>query len=418
MNSQQLTLFSVRFPENKSGVLVFGESNREHTVNSKERSFRLGPEKVLERTNYDHVGVNVSIFAGDGTGVDERLSKARRTLNALTGLGIRRCGLTVATCNILFWSVVVPVALYGCELWPMTGEQTLQLESFQNYACKKIQRFHPRVPNACSLHSLGWIRLDRLVQVKKLLFVRSILVMDQDDVVRVVFIERYRALKRHDPRDESHGEIVVADLMDTISLFSLCMEVDNMVERNHFYQKGLWKKVVWERAWSLEDMTWRKEYRLRKSLDLISSVNYRPRYLTWWALSDKYPELISICETMSRLVCHASVLKMDDLRLKKLTMYAKCCPLCELSAPDDVRHLVLQCPSTEFKRRDMFSDIDHCSLSLRARFFDNAEDILPVLLGKCLKDFSFEQMEELWIISGKYINRMYRENLLLKRGIG
>ena len=109
----------------------------ESTLGILRTSFRLGHEKVKERTNYDHVGVNVSIFAGDKCGISERLSKARRSLNALTGLGIRRCGLTVGTCSILFWSIVVPIALYGCELWFMSGEYSRLLESFQDYASKK-----------------------------------------------------------------------------------------------------------------------------------------------------------------------------------------------------------------------------------------------------------------------------------------
>ena len=57
-------------------------------------------------------------------------------------------------------------------------------------------------------------------------------------------------------------------------------------------------------------------------------------------------------------------------------------------------------------------------MSLGARAFENAEDILPILLGKCRKDCSFEQIEELWIIVGKYIHGMYREKLTLKREIG
>ena len=406
------------FNARKSGVLVFGETSKEHTENTKNRTFRLGQEKVRERTNYDHVGVNVSILSGDDTGIRERLSKARRSLNALTGLGIRRCGLTVATCNVLFWAIVVPIALYGCELWSMAEEQYRLLESFQNYVCKKIQRFHPRVPNACSMHSLGWINLSRLVQVKKLLFVRSILAMDHEDVIRVIFIERYRAIKRHVCPDGNYAESIVFNLLDVVNIFKLNEEVDNMVERDHLYQKSTWKKIVWDRAWSLEDMFWKVEYMLQKSLDLVSSINSSPRYLTWWALSDKYPEYMYMCETMSRLVCHASLLRMDDLRLKKSTMYDRCCPLCCLTVPDNVYHLVMQCPSSERRRREMFSDIEHCAVSLEARLNENPEEILPLLLGKCKIGYSFEQMEELWIVAGIHIHRMYRENLTIKRGIG
>ena len=125
------------FNTRKSGVLVFGESPKEHLENTMNRIFRLGSEKVGVKANYDHVGVNVSIVSGDNLVISERISKSQRTLNDLTDHGIRRCGFTMATCNIIFWSVVVPVVLYGCDLWLLTGEHVQLLESFQNYACKK-----------------------------------------------------------------------------------------------------------------------------------------------------------------------------------------------------------------------------------------------------------------------------------------
>ena len=159
----------------------------------------------------------------------------------------------------------------------MTGEHCQLLESFQLYACKKIQQFHPRVPNACSLHSLGWISLCRLVQIKKLLFVRSILMMDHNDVIRVVFIERYKAIRRHDRPCISSAESIVSDLVDTIDTPQLGEEIDNMVERDHMYQKSVWKRMVWDRAWSLENMAWRIEYRLQQSLDLVSAINPNPQ---------------------------------------------------------------------------------------------------------------------------------------------
>ena len=96
----------------KSGILVFGETQREHEINSKDRNFLLGPESVRERTAYEHVGINVSISPHDTSGITGRLTKARRTFNALTGHGIRKNGPTMASCNIIYWSIVVPVALY------------------------------------------------------------------------------------------------------------------------------------------------------------------------------------------------------------------------------------------------------------------------------------------------------------------
>ena len=78
-----------------------------------------------------------------------------------------------------------------------------------------------------------------------------------------------------------------------------------------------------------------------KSLDIISGINPTVRYLTWWDLADKYPAAIYFFETVTRLLCHASLLKAYDVRLKSLPRHASVCELCDLAAMDDVRQLVL-----------------------------------------------------------------------------
>ena len=35
---------------------------------------------------------------------------------SISGIGIRRKGLNMATCSVIFWSVIAPIATYGCEL--------------------------------------------------------------------------------------------------------------------------------------------------------------------------------------------------------------------------------------------------------------------------------------------------------------
>ena len=83
-------------------------------------------------------------------GLVECILKARRILNAISVLGIRKCGLTIQTCKIIFWSVVVPIATYGCELLILTDKHGTLLEEFTEYAGKKIQRFYINTPKVCT----------------------------------------------------------------------------------------------------------------------------------------------------------------------------------------------------------------------------------------------------------------------------
>ena len=116
------------------------------------------------------------------------------------------------------------------------------------------------------------------------------------------------------------------------------------------YSKTAWRKVVWDRVWELENVYWRIQTQMHRNLDLLSRVVDEPRYVAWWWLSDRHPNMIRQCETMAKLVCHASMLKSDDVRLKGLNRSHRQCPLCKLAALDDVNHLLLQCPALQPER--------------------------------------------------------------------
>ena len=61
---------------------------------------------------------------------------------------------------------------------------------------------------------------------------------------------------------------------------------------------------------------------------------------------------------MALLVCHASLLKTDDLRLENQSRINRVCSHCDLAALEDARHLVLQCAMLQQERATMFTEIE------------------------------------------------------------
>ena len=149
-------------------------------------------------------------------------------------------------------------------------------------------------------------------------------------------------------------------------------------------------------------------------LDIIRRTSSNCMYITWWYLSDKYPRMMSMCATLAKLVCHASLLKSDDVRLKRLNRSSRFCSLCDLSEEDNVDHLVLQCPRLQAERNAMFVEMRTLHPGSETIFLSGTCDTLGILLGQTVEHLPLDNMDDAWLTAGKHISRMYRQNLTLR----
>ena len=155
-------------------------------MNKSYRESRLGGQKVKEKERYEHLGVMTTCDEADSSKVSDRLCKARKVLNVAIGIGVKKKGLNMSTCNIIFWNIVVPTALFGCEVWCLTTNDIIDIENFQTYAGKRLQRLYIHTPNICGFMALGWMHLEVLMLIRKVIFIRTILLMDDNEVVKKV----------------------------------------------------------------------------------------------------------------------------------------------------------------------------------------------------------------------------------------
>ena len=61
------------------------------------------------------------------------------------------------------------------------------LQGFQRLAARRIQRFHARSINSTSTACLGWMDIIRVMNAKKLIFVRSMACMNDYAPIKAIF---------------------------------------------------------------------------------------------------------------------------------------------------------------------------------------------------------------------------------------
>ena len=108
------------------------------------------------------------------------------------GWVIRKNGLNMRTCNIIYWAIVMPILTLGREIWHVTGYDYESLITFQIYAGWRLQRLSSEIP---TLLLLFWSQMAKDIIIKKLLFALSIMRLDDDSYVKMLFCQRVAILK-------------------------------------------------------------------------------------------------------------------------------------------------------------------------------------------------------------------------------
>ena len=356
--------------------------------------------------SYDHVGIKNCLFGDFTERVEERISKGRRCFNALCSIVIKRSGITMSTCATLFWTLIIPVTTYGGELWSLKIEL---LRKFQRQVGRRCQRFPDRSPNYSAYAPLGWLSIDRFIQVKKLLFVRTMTILD-DNVVckKILIIGTNKFINDVEKSRMNANNSPVFDILKVAESVGILRECLNMILNGHIYPKEEWRRIVWSAIWKCEDEDYLLIYKNPKPDTLLFKIVENAYYLVWWYISDKMPGKIRMCEILASIVCDTSLLKDTDYRIKNKPFGFKMCHRCELGILENARHLILQCPFYEIERANMFNEIESVNDTWREKISNQGYDILHVLLGMQPENTTFDEMLQIWLTAGGHISKMYQ----------
>ena len=111
--------------------------------------------------------------------------------------------------------------------------------------------------------------------------------------------------------------------------------------------------------------------------------------------------LTSNCEVLAKLVCKASLLKDHDYRLKSKSFSQKVCNACYLGIREDTKHIVMQCPTFEGIKSEMFDIINAIEDENVQRNMNETDDLFNIIMGKHPMEIPFDSMLKIWLVSSR-----------------
>ena len=126
----------------KCVVIVFNESPLDYRIGN--RTWSIGDANVKEGILYKHLGIYLNKYISIEDNIKEAVSKLKGTFLSLVNSGIHDGGFNPITSKRIYKSVVLPKALYGCELWYSLQPKHVDMLEKSHRFCVKFMLSLPR----------------------------------------------------------------------------------------------------------------------------------------------------------------------------------------------------------------------------------------------------------------------------------
>ena len=261
------------FQPPKCTIVVYNESPLDYRISK--RIWNMGDARLEEDVLYKHLGVCLNKYLYIDDNVKEAANKLKGTLLSLTNSGIHDGGLNPLTSKRIYKAVVIPKALYGCELWNSLLPKHMEILEKAHRFCVRFIQSLPRSTStdvAFTLLNLNCIEYD--IDYRKLIFFGQLCNLPPQYCIKEFFIHR---LIEYRNRANIMRE-VIADIYRILGKYSL-MDFFNRFEVDGvFVSKFTWKRVVRANMKMFSEREWRIKVETSesaKSITKITQINPR-----------------------------------------------------------------------------------------------------------------------------------------------
>ena len=177
--------------------------------------------------------------------VSECNSKLRSSLLSLINCGVFKNGIHPLSSIILYKSIVLPKALFGCEFWNnISSSDILCLERAHRFCIKFMQHlpFNTRTDISLSMISVNSIESE--IDRRKLTFFGQVCNLSIEYFVKRLFLNRLYNYKQA----PSISTGFFPDIYRLCYKYGLSNYIDKFANCGEFPSKWAWKKIVAKRS--------------------------------------------------------------------------------------------------------------------------------------------------------------------------
>jgi hypothetical protein len=383
----------------KSNICIFNKNRRDfekHTDNSK-----LGHDIIQETDNYVHLGVPCNIYMTLKSSIDLACSKLRKTYFSLADCGVHKNGLHPLTSKHLYESIVLPRALYGCELWSeLNDSELLSLERVHRQCIKYMQSMHQCTRTDIALSCIGILPIEFEIDKRKLLLFGQLCHLDTDKRIKTIFVSRLF----HFLMEPRKARGFIPDIYRIFGKYKLMHIFNDFYKNGTFPSLHGWKRMIKAQINIIANCDYQNRLLSDQNLQQFYQIHNEIKPFSMWHFSRLYRDNLQYCRTVMLLVGRFFSRKFNTA-----------CPKCKLVTDCVVEHLILFCITNDSLRHILWRNIheilgicnfeNFCSLTLQ-------DQIIEMLTGFVLFEIDDNKRIRIIKMTCRFIHYMCKSLMI------
>ena len=322
----------------KSNIVVFSKRRRVSQV-----SIMYGDSVIPQDSSAEHLGIHQQSNLSLGNRIEKRLQKGKNAFFSMVLQGVHPAGINPVISADLYRKIIVPTALYGCELWNnMTQKDITNIDKFQHFIAKKIQGYGIRTRSDIAESMLGLYRLCSEIDKRKLLFLHKVLSLPSNCLTKEIFIRKYY-LYVSSKSAVSYG--FIPDVCKLLQKYNLTEVLNHSImDIEKLPNSCIWKNIVKNCIVLHESEQWDQRLSMHNDFMFfrVLQTNIEPCLVYKMYEQSCHRRNMS---TMAQLWCRPPAIQIET------------CSNCEQSYFEPLIHILTECSVTDNLRQTFFDKV-------------------------------------------------------------